>query len=175
MPLKNMMSFKTERLEIKCLADHDREAVLDLLTDDRVNRTYMLPDFSSREDAIPLFERLKILSQGDDRLVAGIYLNGAFIGFINEVEIKGSSIELGYALLPKFHNRGYCTEALTGAIGYLFSRGFDEVIAGAFEGNDASVRVMIKSGMELLPYREEIEYRGKLHRCTYYSKKKTVT
>ena len=167
-----MMNFNTERLEIKPFSDEDREAVIDLVTDNFVKQTYMLPDFASREDAIPLFERLKGLSQGDDRLVGGIYLNGAFIGFMNEVEIKDKSIELGYAILPKYHNCGYCTEALTGAIPYLFQLGFDKVIAGAFEGNEASFRVMIKSGMEKLEHQAKIEYRGKVHRCVYYSKKK---
>ena len=167
-----MMNFNTERLEVKPFSDEDREAVLDLVTDNFVKQTYMLPDFASREDAIPLFERLKGLSQGDDRLVGGIYLGGAFIGFMNEVEIKDKSIELGYALLPKFHNRGYCTEALKGAIDYLFCLGFEEVVAGAFEGNEASFRVMVKSGMEKQEYQDEIEYRGKVHSCVYYAIRK---
>ena len=167
-----MMYFKTKRLEVKPISNADREAVIDLVTDNFVKQTYMLPDFTSREDAISLFERLRNLSQGDDRLVGGIYLNGAFIGFMNEVEIKGKSIELGYAILPKYHNCGYCTEALSGAIPYLFQRGFEEVITGAFEGNEASFRVMIKSGMEKLDHQDEIEYRGKVHCCLYYSKKK---
>ena len=167
-----MMNFKTKRLEVKPLSDEDRESVIDLVTDEMVKQTYMLPDFASREDAIPLFQRLKTLSQGNDRLVGGIYLNGRFIGFMNEVESQDKSIELGYAIAPKYHNCGYCTEALTGAIAYLFQRGFNEVIAGAFEGNDASFRVMIKSGMEKLERQDEIEYRGNVHRCVYYAKKK---
>ena len=116
-----MMNFKTERLEIKCLSDKDREAVIDLLTDDQVKKFYMLPDFSSREEATPLFERLRQLSVGEERLVAGIFLNDSFIGIMNEVETKDKHIELGYALLPRYHNLGYCTEALKGAIDYLFS------------------------------------------------------
>ena len=167
-----MMRYTTKRLDIRAISDADREAVIDLVTDDLVKQTYMLPDFASREDAIPLFERLKKLSLGNDRLVGGIYLNGAFIGFLNEVEIKGKSIELGYAILPQYHNYGYCTEALKGAIEYLFNRGFEEVVAGAFEGNDASFRVMIKSGMEKQEYRDEIEYRGQVHRCVYYAIRK---
>ena len=167
-----MMCFETERLEVKCLSTQDREAVIDLLTDDQVKKFYMLPDFSSREEAVPLFERLRQLSVGEDRLVAGIFLDGVFIGIMNEVEIKDKRIELGYALLPKFHNRGYCTEALTGAIQYLFDRGFEEVVAGAFEGNEASFRVMVKSGMQKQEYQDEIEYRGKVHRCVYYAIRK---
>ena len=167
-----MMCFETERLEVKSLSTQDREAVINLLTDDQVKKFYMLPDFSSREEAVPLFERLRQLSVGEDRLVAGIFLDGVFIGIMNEVEIKDKRIELGYALLPKFHNRGYCTEALTGAIQYLFYRGFDEVVAGAFEGNEASFRVMVKSGMQKQEYQDEIEYRGKVHRCVYYAIRK---
>lgn len=167
-----MLNFRTQRLEVKYLSVKDREAVIDLLTDDQVKKFYILPDFSAREEAVPLFERLTALSLGEDRLVAGIFLNDAFIGIMNEVEIKDKRIELGYALLPKFHNRGYCTEALKGAIEYLFNRGFEEVVAGAFEGNDASFRVMIKSGMEKQEYQEEIEYRGQVHRCVYYAIRK---
>jgi RimJ/RimL family protein N-acetyltransferase len=167
-----MMNFKTQRLEVKSLSAQDREAVIDLLTDDQVKQFYMVPDFSSREEAMPLFERLRQLSVGEDRLVAGIFLDGQCIGIMNEVETKDKRIELGYALLPRYHNLGYCTEALNGAIDYLFCLGFEEVIAGAFEENEASFRVMVKSGMEKLQYQDEIEYRGKVHRCVYYAIRK---
>ena len=167
-----MMQFKTQRLEVRHLSEEDRDAVIDLLTDDRVKEFYMVPDFSSREEAAKLFHRLKELSQQEERYVAGIYLDDSFIGILNETEIKNKSIELGYAILPRFHNCGYCTEALTAAIQYLFDRGFEEVTAGAFEGNEASFRVMVKSGMKKLQHQDEIEYRGAVHRCVYYSKKK---
>lgn len=167
-----MMHFKTKRLEVRPISDADRAAVIDLLTNDLVKQTYMVPDFQSREEAAKLFERLKALSLREDRYVAGIYLDRAFIGILNETEVIGNRIELGYAILPQYHNRGYGTEALTGAIPYLFERGFDEVMAGAFEENEASIRVMIKSGMSKLDHQDEIEYRGKVHRCVYYSIRK---
>lgn len=166
------MYFKTNRLEVKPISDTDRAAVIDLLTDGVVKQTYMVPDFQSREEAVKLFERLKELSLREDRYVAGIYLNQVFIGILNETEVSGSRIELGYAILPQFHNHGYGTEVLTGAVTYLFERGFDEVVAGAFEENDASIRVMVKSGMSKLDHQDEIEYRGKVHHCVYYSIRK---
>ena len=167
-----MMQFKTQRLEVRHLSEEDRDAVIDLLTDDRVKEFYMVPDFSPREEAAKLFHRLKELSQQEERYVAGIYLDDSFIGILNETEIKDKSIELGYAILPRFHNCGYCTEALTAAIQYLFNRGFEEVAAGAFEGNEASFRVMVKSGMKKLQHQDEIEYRGAVHRCVYYAIRK---
>ena len=45
---------KTERLVLNMLSDKDVEAALDLLTNDIIKKTYMLPDFEKRVDAIPL-------------------------------------------------------------------------------------------------------------------------
>ena len=71
-----MMQFTTDRLEIKPISLADQEAVLDLLTNEIVARTYMLPEYKSREDALPLFHRLVTLSEDNTRYVAGIYLDG---------------------------------------------------------------------------------------------------
>ena len=81
-------------------------------------------------------------------------------------------MEVGYLIHPEYHGKGYMTEALIAFIQDLFSLGLEEVIAGAFEENPASLRVMQKAGMTLLDKSDELEYRGKVHRCIYYSKKK---
>ena len=166
------MMIQTKRLVIKRISEGDQEACLDLLTNDIVKKTYMLPDFEKREDAIPLFRRL--LELGEKRYIRGIYLNDYLIGYANEVEVNEKSMELGYLIHPDFHNRGYMTEALRALIPDVFDRGFEEVICGAFEENPASLRVMEKAGMKLLDKTDEIEYRGSVHRCIYYSKVKEV-
>ena len=163
---------ETKRLTIKKIREGDQEAGLNLLTNAIVNQTYMLPDFEKREDAIPLFQRLQKMSVEDKRYVRGIYLNDYLIGYANEVEIIDNSVELGYLIHPDYHGRGYMTEALTALIPDLFARGFDEVVCGAFEENPASLRVMAKAGMTWMERRDELEYRGKVHRCVYYSRKK---
>lgn len=164
-----MMRFETQRLEIRPIAPEDREAVLDLLMDETVGKTYMLPEYRDRQNAVPLFERLVLLSEDESRYVAGVYLKGQFIGMMNETEIKGSSIEMGYAYLPAFHNRGYATEAFAGAIAYLFRCGFQTVVAGAFADNAASLRVMEKCGMTKQDYTDTVDYRGTAHTCIYYA------
>jgi RimJ/RimL family protein N-acetyltransferase len=65
---------------------------------------------------------------------------------------------------------GYMTEALKLAINELFDLGYQEVIAGAFSENAASIRVMEKSGMSKITKSDEIEYRGMIHTCVYYRK-----
>ena len=77
---------KTKRLVLNILTDRDVEAALDLVTNDIIKKTYMLPDFEKRTDALPLFQRLMTLSQDSSRFLRGIYLDGYLIGYINEVE-----------------------------------------------------------------------------------------
>lgn len=163
------MQFQTSRLEIHPITLEDKEAVLDLLTNEIVGKTYMLPQYRNRQEAEPLFLRLVELGKDESRFVAGVYLDGQFIGMMNDTEIKGSQIEMGYAYLPACYNRGYATEAFSGAIGHLFDRGFETVTAGAFSENPASLRVMEKCGMTRQDHTDTIDYRGITHTCIYYA------
>lgn len=162
------MDFSTARLHIRPFSLEDQDAMLELLTDETVKMTYILPDYPCRQAAKPLFERLLLLSQEEGRYVAAITLEGKCIGLVNDTEIAGSTVELGYAILPQYQNLGYCTEMLTGAVEYLHGRGFDRVLTAAFECNGASLRVMEKCGMQRLEKTEELFYRGTTHRCIYY-------
>ena len=138
-----------------------------LATSNEVNKTYMLPDFESEEKARPLFDRLMTMSKDDKRYVRAMEENGEFVGFCNDVERDGDSVEIGYAMCPDVWGRGYCTEALKLAIADLFQLGFKQVVAGAFVENPASLRVMEKAGMTPIEKVDEIEYRGRTHTCVY--------
>lgn len=166
------MYIKTERLELKPLSDSDRDNMIELLTNNEIKKTYMLPDFESEEQAEKLFLRLKEGSIAEKVYQVGVFLDGEVIGYANEVERDDDKIELGYMIHPKHHNQGYGTEMLKAMIEEMFARGFSEVLAGAFEENPASMRVMEKSGMTKLDKTDEIEYRGIVHKCVYYSKRK---
>ena len=162
------MYIETQRLVLKPFSEADMDDLCKLLRDDIIKKTYMLPDFESDEHCLKLARRLRDLSLDESRYVVGIYLDGKLIGFSNDVENVDGAIEMGYVIDPAHHNCGYATEAMTGIISCLHGQGFREVIAGAFECNPASIRVMQKSGMTLVDKIDEIEYRGKVHRCVYY-------
>ena len=167
------MNFQTKRLTVGPIRPKDKEAVLDLLTSKIVAKTYMLPPYQSRVEAEPLFRRLMELSADESRFVSGVFLDDRFIGMMNDTQVQGTQVEMGYAYLPEYYNRGYATEALSGAIPYLFSHGFNSVLAGAFAENPASLRVMEKCGMTRQDYTEQIEYCGVNHTCIYYAITKT--
>ena len=159
-------------ITLRPFAPDDAEAVMDMLMDDRVKQTYMVPDFASREKAKPLFDRLMALSHDESRFVRAISADGKAVGMIHDVDISGGVVEVGYAIDSRHWGRGYATRALQSAMEALFDRGFETVKAAAFEENTASFRVMEKAGMVKTTQAEEIQYRGKNHRCIYYEKNK---
>ena len=165
------MNLKTRRLALRPLTDADHDEMIQLLMDRRIKDGYMLPDYATEEDAEPMFQRLKTLSQKDEFVLAGIFDEAGLAGFANRVSVENGCIELGYVIAPDRWNRGYCTEAVRALIDALFEQGFDEVAAGAFEHNLASMRVMEKAGMSRLDKTEEIEYRGAVRKVICYSVK----
>lgn len=159
------------QISLRVLAPEDAGRLTALLKDETIKKTYMIPDFSSDEEAAALAERLRLRSLDASRYVRGVYLGARLVGFVNDVAIAGGEIELGYVVDPAFHNRGFATQALALAMGELFARGFDAVVCGAFEHNAASRRVMEKNGMTRTGKTEVIAYRGREHVCVYYCRR----
>ena len=142
-----MREITTTRLTLGAIRECDFDTLMAIFKSDVVKATYMVPDLPTREDETKLFSALRALSERDDRYVFGIFLGDRLIGMLNDTEINGVNIEMGYALHPDYHNQGLATEAFGAVINYLFSMGFEEILAGAFEENAASMRVMEKCGM----------------------------
>ena len=158
---------QTERLLLRPLEDGDKDALLRMAADERIRRTYMLPDFTSAEQADGFFGRMKEISRSDQHFLYGITLEGVLIGMINDCELAGTEAELGYFISPEYRGCGYAPEALRALTGELFRLGYRRVITGYFEGNEASRRVMEKSGMHPLKKESSVTYRGTERRCFY--------
>ena len=66
---------------------------------------------------------------------------------VSEVEGKENEVEVGYMISNKYSGRGYATEVLTALTDYIVSTFGTKVLYGrVIKGNDASVRVLEKSG-----------------------------
>ena len=167
------MKIKTERLTLRTMEQWDLEWILDMLKNDEIKKTYMIPDFPSEEAAVKLAQRFITLSQEGKTLIVGIVLGERLIGFMNEQEAVGGCIEMGYAIHPDCHGKGYMTEAFSAMIEALWGMRYTEITAGAFAENAASIRVMEKCGMKRIEKKEIIEYRGRMHECVYYAIEKT--
>lgn len=159
---------RTRSLSLQPFEERDRADAVAILRNEEIKKTYMVPDFSSDEEAGRLFERLMCLSENAARFVYGIRLDGQLIGFVNEVEIDGGTVEVGYVIHPNWKNCGYATEALEACVQELLRMGYSAVRAGVFEENTASRRVIEKCGLKPVEKTDEIEYRGRTHRCIYF-------
>ena len=162
----------TERLLLRPYTEADCEPMIRILRNKEISKTFMLPEFEDDAAAERLFRKILIYSHQEDHFERAICLEDRLIGFLNDVEIKDGTVELGYVIHPDYQNRGYATEALTASIQELFRQGYSTVQAGYFTENPASGRVMEKSGMHPVSRVDTIEYRGKIHKCLYYEIKK---
>ena len=156
---------------LRPVMESDRDMYINLLRNEIVGRTYMVPDGMNNEMAQRLFVRLLDISSDKNRYARIVCADGIPIGVVHDVGIKGASVELGWVVLPTYHNKGYCTLAVKLAMEELCQLGYAEVTAGAFEDNTPSLRVMQKNGMSGNGICESISYRGTEHRCVYYSKR----
>lgn len=160
---------KTKRLEIKPYQDADEKAMIELLTNQKIKESFMIPDFETEKEAINMFKKLQAFSYSEEHYERGIYIDNKLIGFVNDVEIGDGVIELGYVIHPDHQNIGYASEMLQAVIDELFREGFHQIVAGAFENNAASIQVMQKCGMKKIAKEEDICYHGVFHHCYYYA------
>ena len=160
---------KTPKISLGTIRECDFDSLIAILKSEEVGKTYMVPDLETKEQELALFSRLLHLSKSGEKFFKGIFSNDRLIGIINQTDLYDKSIELGYALSPEFFGKGYMTAALKDAISFLFENGFEEITAGAFEYNIASIRVMQKCNMMPIEKTEDIEYRGRMHKCVFYS------
>ncbi|MBQ6731048.1 MAG: GNAT family N-acetyltransferase [Bacilli bacterium] len=165
----------TTRLILKNFEEKDQKDFMKIVNNPQVKKTYMLPDFASEKEESEFYEKLRLLSLNQKRFVYGIYSKNNIIGFINEVSKEDDAIEIGYFIDEKEWNKGYATEAFKAAIEELFRIGFNRIIAGFFEGNYASERVMQKCGMAKIKKEETVLYRNKERRCFYYQIEKCLS
>ncbi len=169
LPIKKKSLIETERLTIKPYALEDMNRLVELLMNPEITKTFMVPEFESREQAESLANKLISFSKKEDtsHLEYGIYLDGKLIGFVNDCGIETDEIEIGYVIHPDYQGNGYATEAARTIIGELREMGFKKVTAGYFTENKVSLRVMEKCGMHQTLATDEVEYRGKNHICCY--------
>ena len=80
-----MNPIKTSRLELRPLSDADMDRVVDILRDETVKRTYMVPDITSREMEEKLFRHLWSLTRSRERFAWAVCCQGELIGFVHEV------------------------------------------------------------------------------------------
>lgn len=148
----------TERLYLKTVSAEYAEAVLNFLQKNKDFHKEWDPDYG--DDFFTLYGQHNFLKKAGEEICRGNRLllwifkkeNHRLIGYINFSSIiRGffQSCFLGYKLDKDEINRGFMTEALNGAIEYLFSEWkLHRIEANVMPRNKRSLRVLEKLGFE---------------------------
>ena len=148
---------ETERIRLRLWRTDDVDRFLDLYTIWDVARWLgSTPTLlRSREEAVERIERwmarsteeadrgLWAVERKDDGVVAGTVL-------LVPVPDGGGAIEVGWHLHPDSWGRGLATESARAVLDRAFANGLEEAIAVVRPGNDASIAVCLRLGMEHL-------------------------
>ena len=162
----------TANLVLDSLKDKDQEAITQILTNDKIKETYVIPDLNP-VDQENLFKKLKLNSKSTGHYVRGIFKDGKLIGLINENgRLVDKRVDLSIAIEPSFQGKGYATEALKAAIDELFKLGYEEVSSYSFQTNLANIHVLEKCNMVKIPREEKLHYRDHDHTVVFYTIKK---
>ena len=88
-----------------------------------------------------------------------------------DVNDENASAEIGYALAHHHWNKGYMSEAVTTVLKHLFMTvGYKTLTADCMRENQASCRVLEKSGMQLISKTKNgISWHGRNHDILHYS------
>lgn len=147
---------KGDRVTIRFFQPADAEEKLQLEIENRsffeAYSTTRYPDFYTLLIQRELIEIYAEQKENDQGYSFGIFENetGLLVGTISLVQVVRGPLQsavLGYALDKKHNNKGYATEAIQLVISYAFRKlALHRIEAGVMPGNDASVRVLEKSG-----------------------------
>ena len=144
----------SKRLSLKQIVNSDREKVFFLRTDSEVNKFIYRP--SPHKTITEAEEFIEMITEGTEN---GKNVNWA-IRFHDSDEMLGSlclwnfsddrkTAELGYDLNPEHHKKGIMSEAIKTVLNYGFQElKLDQIEAFTHRENEASVRLLIKSGFK---------------------------
>jgi ribosomal-protein-alanine N-acetyltransferase len=144
-----MIIFETPRLIVRSYTINDQNNFFLLNGDEEVMRYIRTPKSKAECDAFLLDV---IQSEKENplfgRWAADEKLTGDFVGSFAVIPVEQSDkMQLGYALLKDSWGKGFATELTMGGLQYIFEKTqLPEIYAIAESGNDASQKVLLKSG-----------------------------
>ncbi len=147
------MELTTERLYLNSFEQSDKNKLVELLNEPRITATTAgIPYPFELKDAEAFLEKIESTKeQGHINFAIRFKDNGELIGCIALYrELLHNRAMVGFWLTPAFWNKGIMSEALVRVIDYgLKDIKLNRIEGHHLAGNNASAKVMLKSGMLL--------------------------
>jgi RimJ/RimL family protein N-acetyltransferase len=146
--------YRTERLLLRHFTPDDLEAFMAMHSDPAIVRYVPYPPLT-REKAEERLRSIATMTAIDDdaqqlRFAVVLPETDELIGDVSMWSSPSDRLqaEIGYVFNPRFHGRGYATEAVTELLRIGFEEaGLHRITANADARNAASIRVMERIGM----------------------------
>jgi [ribosomal protein S5]-alanine N-acetyltransferase len=147
---------ETERLRFRLLLENDFDSWLPLFQKDGVANLLGMDDIPTPERRCRKWFDITMNRYKNDLGGMNVLMDkqtGEFIGqcglLVQRID-DAMELEIGYAILPEFWNKGYATEAAIKCKKYAFEQNFtDSIISIIFIDNIRSEKVARKNGMYL--------------------------
>lgn len=165
------MHLRTKRLVLRPYRQQDAPVLVELLGVREVAETTLrVPHPYTMEDAQAFLARAAEEPVGT-RFAACLLDTGKLVGGVGlMLEQRHHRAELGYWIGHPYWGNGYATEAAAEALRYGFEDlKLNRICAGVFGGNEASIRVLQKLGMQHEGTAREHFYRDKYHDDVMYA------
>lgn len=156
-----------DKVNLRTVEEEDLEFIRDNFNQPEVwkNLDYKIPQNLEQER-----EFFDEVISSDDSVNLGICSDNQLMGLIElrEKENGGGVAEIGIWIAPKYHGKGYGTEASKLLVDHAFNElRYHKVYARAFESNKASQSVWEKLGFEKEAELREQAYRKGSYEDTY--------
>lgn len=144
---------RTDRLHLRELDPSDAPFILELLNDPDFHRFIGdrgVRDLAGAEQYIQQGPRVSYGQHGFGLYLVARKSDGAKLGICGLVKRETlTHVDIGYAFLPAYRGQGYALEAVRGALKDGLERlGIDYVVAIVSPGNQSSLALLAKLGME---------------------------
>jgi RimJ/RimL family protein N-acetyltransferase len=150
---------RTERLVLRAPEARDREAFLDLYSDERVTRYLGGPRDRAELDelvpAVPAAHAGNFVAEREDRFVGWVVLNRREAERPGRVATDGLDLEVSYELSPSAWGHGYATEAVGAVLGWAAEQLPEPVVLCTQSANTRSVALAGRLGFTELERFEE--------------------
>ena len=143
------MNFETKRLILRSIIVSDAQDILKIRSNDIVDLFIKRVKPKTIEDALGFINLINTKTENNEMLFFGISekTNDQLIGSIClwKFSENHSKAELGYELLPQFHNLGLMSEAVKFIIGYGFNvLKLNKIEAFTERNNENSIKLLTK-------------------------------
>jgi len=146
------VEINTNRLTLRPFSDNDSPIVKELAGNPRVSKTTRnIPYPYENGMAESWIESNRLMALSGTGLIYAVELKKekTLIGSVGLTKINNSEAELGYCIGEKYWDNGYCTEATSALVKFVFEyMDINKITAEYLSSNPASGSVMRKLGMK---------------------------